>query len=117
MHREFPIIHADRDCSGLTVPVELTDANAEKARMTKFGIRTAMMAIFTSNASIFFPRYSGERPTIKPAIKTVRMINMTIPYNPASDSSENDLTQHHVYHCNHSCKGCEAVVHRIYGTI
>ena len=27
-------------------------------------------AIFTSRASIFFPRYSGVRPTISPATKT-----------------------------------------------
>ncbi len=30
----------------------------------------ASIAIFTSRASIFLPRYSGVRPTISPAMKT-----------------------------------------------
>ncbi|MPM83996.1 hypothetical protein SDC9_131066 [bioreactor metagenome] len=47
------------------------------------GARIAIIAIFTSKASTFFPRYSGDRPTINPAMNTVRMINMTMPYMPA----------------------------------
>ena len=30
-------------------------------------------------ASIFLPRYSGVRPTISPAMKTVRRTNMSMP--------------------------------------
>jgi len=33
------------------------------------------MAIFTSNAPIFLPRYSGVRPTISPAMKTASTTN------------------------------------------
>ena len=32
--------------------------------------RTESIASFTSRASIFLPRYSGVRPTIRPAMKT-----------------------------------------------
>ncbi len=39
-------------------------------------------AIFISYASIFLPRYSGVRPTIKPAIKTAMMAKTSMPYNP-----------------------------------
>ena len=51
--------------------------------MTKLGASTAIIAICTSNASIFLPKYSGDLPTIKPAMNTVKMINITIPYSPA----------------------------------
>ena len=43
----------------------------------------ASIAIFTSLASIFLPTYSGVRPTIKPATKTARMTNSSMPYMPA----------------------------------
>ncbi len=41
------------------------------------------MASFISRASIFFPRYSGVRPTISPAMKTVSRTKTRIPYMPA----------------------------------
>ena len=37
------------------------------------------MAIFTSRASIFLPRYSGVRPTISPAMKTASMAKSSMP--------------------------------------
>lgn len=60
-------------------PALLTEAQAVNNRITKLGARIAMIAICTSNASIFLPRYSGVLPTISPAINTVRIINITIP--------------------------------------
>ncbi len=41
--------------------------------------RTESMAIFTSKASTFFPRYSGVLPTISPAMNTARMTKTSIP--------------------------------------
>ena len=43
----------------------------------------ASMAILTSLASIFLPTYSGVRPTIRPATKTARITNSSMPYMPA----------------------------------
>ena len=37
------------------------------------------MAIFTSLASSFLPRYSGVRPTIRPATNMAMMANTTMP--------------------------------------
>ena len=37
------------------------------------------MAILTSLASIFLPRYSGVRPTISPATNTAMMTNISMP--------------------------------------
>ena len=45
--------------------------------------RVASIAILISNASTFLPRYSGVRPTIRPAMKTARMAYISIPYRPA----------------------------------
>ena len=39
----------------------------------------ASIAIFTSFASIFLPRYSGVRPTISPAMNTAMMANSSMP--------------------------------------
>ena len=52
---------------------------------TRTSIGTAIVPIttsFTSRASIFLPRYSGVRPTIRPAMNTVRIANRSIPYSP-----------------------------------
>src|ERR1043165_2048265 len=35
-----------------------------------------------SRALIFLPRYSGVRPTMRPATKTVMTARMSMPYNP-----------------------------------
>ena len=42
----------------------------------------ASIAILTSFASIFFPTYSGVRPTISPATKIEMMTKSSIPYMP-----------------------------------
>ena len=39
--------------------------------------RTASIAILISYDSIFLPKYSGVRPTIRPAMKTARMTPKT----------------------------------------
>src|SRR5208283_1848982 len=67
----------------LDVPNFATTAIAEKIRMVSEVTSMVSTAIFTSNASIFFPRYSGVRPTINPAMKTERITNTSIPYIPA----------------------------------
>ena len=51
-----------------------TDEIAVKVRITSEKISTVSIAICTSNAWIFLPRYSGVRPTIRPAMKTDRMM-------------------------------------------
>ena len=40
------------------------------------------MAILTSFASSFLPRYSGVRPTISPATNIATMTNSSMPYRP-----------------------------------
>ena len=50
-----------------------------RATPWRSGIRSTSEAIFTSKASIFLPRYSGVRPTIRPATNTATMANMSIP--------------------------------------
>jgi hypothetical protein len=54
-------------------------ATAVKPRIASGRTRMASMAIFISRASIFLPRYSGVRPTIRPATKTARMANSSMP--------------------------------------
>ena len=44
---------------------------------------TYSIASFISRDSIFLPRYSGVRPTIRPAMNTVRTTKTSIPYRPA----------------------------------
>ena len=39
----------------------------------------ASMVSFTSRGSIFLPRYSGVRPTIRPATKTATMAKSSMP--------------------------------------
>ena len=57
---------------------------AVKPRMLAPRTSTTSIAIFISKASTFLPRYSGVRPTIRPAMNTARIAPMTsIPYRPA----------------------------------
>ncbi len=55
------------------------DEMAANTRIAKGETKIASIAIFTSNASIFLPRYSGVRPTISPAMNTVRTTKSNIP--------------------------------------
>ncbi|OPY58276.1 MAG: hypothetical protein A4E56_03416 [Pelotomaculum sp. PtaU1.Bin065] len=63
-------------------PALASAARAPPARMTAAGISTASVAIFVSLDSIFLPRYSGVRPTIRPTMNTVRITKTSMPYNP-----------------------------------
>src|SRR5512143_4361440 len=60
-------------------PHRLTTAHAVNTMMSKISRSTASALTFTSYDSIFFPRYSGVRPTIKPARKTVRITKTSMP--------------------------------------
>src|SRR2546422_11381850 len=44
--------------------------------------RNATITSFTSLAVIFTPKYSGVRPDIRPTMKTVRTMNMTMYITP-----------------------------------
>ena len=59
-------------------PGERTET-AVSMRMIKGKMSTYSIDIFTSYDSIFLPRYSGVRPTIKPAIKTDITTKMSMP--------------------------------------
>src|ERR1035437_9490653 len=65
------------------VPQAPSTAVAENNRMFAGEISRAILAILISKASIFFPRYSGVRPTIRPAMNTARMAYISMPYSPA----------------------------------
>src|ERR1700723_2517605 len=73
-----PDVYAYRICErpcgpGFVIPAfpsAVTDPTAVKLKISSEKIRTASIAIFTSYASIFFPRYSGVLPTISPALNT-----------------------------------------------
>jgi hypothetical protein len=54
------------------------------------------IAIFTSRASIFLPRYSGVRPTISPAMKTVEDDEDQHAVETGADAAEDDFAQQHV---------------------
>ena len=41
------------------------------------------IASFISRCSIFLPRYSGVRPTMRPAMKTESRTKTSMPYRPA----------------------------------
>ena len=43
--------------------------------------------------SIFFPRYSGVRPIIRPAMKTVRMAKINMTVEARTDAAEDDLAE------------------------
>ena len=59
------------------------EANAVKITTVANRMRTARIAIRTSNFSIFLPTYSGVRPTIRPAMNTATTAYISIPYSPA----------------------------------
>ena len=66
----------------LSKPKGCTQDKALPKRITAQGLRIANMTHFISKASIFFPRYSGLRPTINPDKKTVRITKSNMPYIP-----------------------------------
>ena len=52
---------------------------AEKSSSKINGTSVAIIAQMTSPFSTRLPRYSGERPTISPAMKTVSSTYISIP--------------------------------------
>ena len=54
-------------------------ASAVKRRLLATRMSTARIAILTSYFSIFFPTYSGVRPTISPAMNTATTAYISIP--------------------------------------
>ena len=60
-------------------PHRLAAAHAENPRMETESTSSDSIAIFTSYASIFLPRYSGVRPTISPAMKTASTTKTSMP--------------------------------------
>ena len=73
------------------------------------------MAIFTSNASIFLPRYSGVRPTIRPAMNTAEHDEDHDSVQPRADSAEDYFAQHDIDQRNHSAERRERIVPSIDG--
>ena len=71
----------------------ITAATAVKPRMISGRTRMASIAIFTSLASIFLPRYSGVRPTISPAMKTARIDEEQHAVKARADAAEDDLAE------------------------
>ena len=63
----------------LEVPNLATTAMAASVKIVTEVTRTDIMAIFTSKASTFLPRYSGVLPTISPAMNTAKMTKTNIP--------------------------------------
>ena len=60
-------------------PAGSTVASAVNPRYESGRQRMASMVIFTSRDSIFLPRYSGVRPTIRPATNTAMIANSSMP--------------------------------------
>jgi hypothetical protein len=60
-------------------PRRLTAAHAEKARIEMESTSRDNIAIFTSYAWIFLPKYSGVRPTIRPAMNTASTTKTSMP--------------------------------------
>ena len=61
------------------VPQWLVTAHAVNPSSTRAGSRIARAASLISWASIFLPRYSGVRPTIRPARKMASSTKINIP--------------------------------------
>ena len=65
--------------SRLATPASVTEARAVKRSTSAGGIRITSEAIFISKASTFLPRYSGVRPTMRPATKTAISTKASMP--------------------------------------
>ena len=71
------------------------------------------IAIFTSYASIFLPRYSGVRPTIRPAMNTASTTKTSIPYKPGANTAEDDFAELNIEQRHEAAERGERIVHRI----
>jgi len=61
-------------------PTAVRTAKHAGTSTTKGTARTASMTYWISRRPIFLPRYSGVRPTIRPAMKTANLASSSIPY-------------------------------------
>ena len=66
-----------------------------------------------SNASIFLPRYSGVRPTIRPATNTAIDDEHQHAVEPRADAAEDDFAQLHQPHRHQAAERRERIVHGI----
>ena len=73
----------------------------------------ASIAIFTSLASIFLPRYSGVRPTIRPGDEHRDDGEQQHAVEARADAAEDDLAELDVEQRHQPAERREAVVHRI----
>src|SRR5580704_935583 len=65
------------------VPNLVASDSPAAVRITTGSVRKYSAAYFISAGRIFFPMYSGVRPTISPATNTVTMASTRMPYMPA----------------------------------
>ena len=77
-------------------PVGRITAIAVKTSMASGRQRMASTAILTSLASIFLPRYSGVRPTIRPAMKIGEDDEHQDAVEAGADAADDDLAELHV---------------------
>ena len=90
-----------------------TDAAANVS--TANGIaRMYSVTSFISDAWIFLPRYSGVRPTIRPAMNTASRALTSIPIKPDADTARRDLAELHVRHRRRAAERRERVVHAVH---
>ncbi len=77
---------SDRPCGPLfSMPARwpgIAIATAVPVSTSSGVIRKYVAASFISRGVIFLPRYSGVRPTIRPATKTVITARTSMPYKP-----------------------------------
>src|SRR5450755_327648 len=67
------------DACGVFIAIDSPDA----VRISTGRVRKYSAAYFISVGRIFLPRYSGVRPTIRPATNTVTIASTRMPYSPA----------------------------------
>ncbi len=75
----------------------------------------ASIAIFTSFASIFLPRYSGRAADHQPGDEHRDDREQQHAVKAGADAAEDDLAQHDIDHRHHAAERHEAVVHVVDG--
>jgi hypothetical protein len=73
----------------------------------------ANITIFISRPSIFFPRYSGVRPSMNPSMNTATSAISSITVKPGSRPSEDYLSGLHVEQLNQPAERRIAIVHAV----
>src|SRR6185369_3347839 len=86
---------------------------AVRTRIVNGKTSTTSIAIFTSYASIFLPRYSGVRPTINPGDKDREHDKDQHSVKSRTHTSENNFAELNVKHRHESTERGKRVVHRI----